>query len=317
MKIDIKKFAELNKNYMRGSRGYEKFKDADFCKIENFLITTYFSMDYIHKYQDMFCKVVAIEFDEKNKNNLDLLKIQSNNIPISGDLYDLYFNTSSYIRFFIVGSKKDVQNRVVKSFYDKEFSDFLYNSSFNSLEYNIIDLPKKNIKYNWKKKEIQNYAVINIFANGEYTHNQFNKICFLPNLNNYSLNFKNEILNIGYDIYELDGKHSEVKAYIKLLQPNEVLNFINLEIDLSFLELAFTKYQENKIFSNLSFSDFVKYQSIVLKDIKDNTTLTEQENILMDDFLELIKKIKENKSLHTPNFKLAFKLKYPEYSNFI
>ena len=279
MKIDLKKFIELNNNYLKGRMGFNEISFKSTPEIENFLITNNFSTEYINKHQDMFCKSLSIEFNKNAPQNLNLDMIHRNNIPIDGDLSDLYFNTDTCISFYIVGSKKDIKNRVVKSFFDKDFSDFLFNMAFNSLNYKIIELPKKNIKYSWKKKELQNYSIINIFAQGEYSKAIFNKICFLPLFNDQSLNFKNKVLNQKYYIYELDGKHSEVDSEINELKSNSFLDYLDLEIDFCFLELIFDIYQENKLFTTLSFSDFIKYQEIVVKELKENTKLNKEEKI--------------------------------------
>lgn len=320
MNIDVKKFLELNKNYIRGVESYNKKESSgrhtisfNFNKLENFFITKFFTSDYINKYQDMFCKVIHVNF---NVEHFDLDIIHKNNIQISGDLYDLYKSKKKML-FFVIGSKRDIKNRVAKSFFDKEISDFLFDLAFNALEYTIVDLPRKNIKYNWKKKDVENYSIINIFAEGHYSSSKYNKICFLPLFNWQSIYFRNEILNIDHYIYELDGKHSEVKAEIEEIKQNNILDYLDFDIDINYLEIAFNKYQENKLFLNLSFDDFVRYQHVVLKSLKENTSLTLEEKTLMDDFVNLIEKMEKLKPNQGQNFKLAFKFKYPQYSRYI
>lgn len=317
MKIDLKKFIELNNNYLKGRMGFNEISFKSTPEIENFLITNNFSTEYINKHQDMFCKSLSIEFNKNAPQNLNLDMIHRNNIPIDGDLSDLYFNTDTCISFYIVGSKKDIKNRVVKSFFDKDFSDFLFNMAFNSLNYKIIELPKKNIKYSWKKKELQNYSIINIFAQGEYSKAIFNKICFLPLFNDQSLNFKNKVLNQKYYIYELDGKHSEVDSEINELKSNSFLDYLDLEIDFCFLELIFDIYQENKLFTTLSFSDFIKYQEIVVKELKENTKLNKEEQDSFNEFISIIEKIEKHKNGLSNNMKINLKFKYPQYYKYI
>lgn len=315
MNINLNKFIELNNNLNKSLSSWHKVPTEI---LENWLINNSFSKEYIEKKKDMICKIVFLPLDLKANKILNLDLVKKNNIDISGDLMDFYLsNNYDFIPFFIVGSKSDTKSRITKSPIDKDFSDFVFNYVFNNLEYKIVDIPQKKLKYKFKKRELENYALFNIYAVGHYSGAEYSKICFLPDFDLETFDFKNSVLDFNFNVYELDGKHSETQATITRITPTNLIDYIDLEVDINFLELLMEKCFDKSKFNKLSFKDLMDYQEQIIKNIKNKTTITVENELLMAEFLELIEKIQQNKQKQDMEFKLAFKLKYPQFSSFI